>query len=170
MGSTYPSFTTSSSLLFFQVLRKEASQFPNWGQHFGRGNQPKGESIFTGKNFAIWKFRVRIFPARWDSRFKFSHSVHAGLTRIYLQKGRIYILPLGRNGWGWREFFLHLMVLNCPQLKTVFCQKGIRWSDILWFTFKALSSQIHIISGTSQGSSCTGANFATPNMSLWHEG
>ena len=97
MGSTYPSFTTSSSLLFFQVLRKEASQFPNWGQHFGRGNQPKGESIFTGKNFAIWKFRVRIFPARWDSRFKFSHSVHAGLTRIYLQKGRIYILPLGRK-------------------------------------------------------------------------
>ena len=81
MGSSYPSFTTSSSLLFFQVLRKEASQFPSWGQHFGRGNQPKGESIFTGKNFAIWKCRVRIFPARWDSRFKFSHSVHCGADK-----------------------------------------------------------------------------------------
>lgn len=88
----------------FSSFKKRSITIPNWGQHFGRGTNQKGESIFTGKNFAIWKFRVEFFQ---QDEIQDSNSViqfMRGWQESISRKGGISAFRQKREGKGYKSF------------------------------------------------------------------
>lgn len=45
------------------------------------------------------------------------------LMKVYLQRRKIYVLPLGRRRGGYRDNFWYFLLLNCLQLKIIIMSK-----------------------------------------------
>lgn len=61
---------------------------------------------------------------------------------LFPSERKIYILPLCKKGGGWREIFIHLLLLNCLQFKIIFILKRHIWRFLSYILFSFTSNRV----------------------------